>query len=64
MSSAVSLEHLAFHHPPIVTAGELTLKILMEFKQSCHDFFSHAKGGVANDMKVACIFPSFQDQLV
>ena len=50
--------------PSVVTAGELTPKVLMEFEQACHNFFSHAKGGVPNSSKVSRILPSFQDQLV
>jgi len=64
MSSMASLEHTTFHHPPVLTSGEITPKVLMEFEQTCHYFFTHAKGGVTDEARVSRILPCFQDQLV
>jgi reverse transcriptase-like protein/integrase-like protein/chromodomain-containing protein len=63
-SNTATLEYLTLHHPPVLTSGELSPRVVMEFEQSCLDYFANAKGGVTDELQVIRILPSFQDQLV
>ena len=58
-----SVIHNAYNHPLIITEGELTPKLIMEFEQACQTFFDNAKGGVPDDQKVVWILPAFKDTL-
>lgn len=64
MSATTCVIHNTYNHPPTVTEGELTPKLIMEFEQACHTFFDNAKGGVPDEQKVACILPTFKDPLI
>ena len=59
--SGPCIEHHALHHAPIITAGILTPAILLDFEYACEDFFSNAKGGINNDLKVIV---SYQDSKI
>ena len=59
-----SVEHHALHHPPILTVGVPIAMVLLEFEDACKDFFGNAKGGIADDVKVTCILPSFKDPIL
>lgn len=61
---APSAIHNAYNHPPIITKGEITPKIIMEFEQACQTFFDNAKGSVPDNQKVARILPAFKDTLI
>ena len=58
------VEHHSLHHAPILTAGVPTPAILLEFEDACEDFFSNAKGGVTDELKVTRILPSFKDPII
>ena len=58
------VEHHSLHHAPILTAGVPTPALLLEFEDACEDFFSNAKGGVTDELKVTCILPSFKDPII
>ena len=58
------VEHHSLHHAPIITAGVLNPAILLEFEDACQDFFANAKGGVAADVQVTRILPSFKDPII
>ena len=64
MTTGASIIHTAYNHPPTVTEGELTPKIVMEFEQLCHTFFDNAKGGIPEEQRVARILSAFKDTLV
>ena len=59
-----SVIHTVYNHPPTVTEGELTLKIVMEFEQACQTFFNNVKGGIPEEQKVAHVLPAFKDTLI
>ena len=58
------VEHHSLHHAPIITAGVPTPAVLLEFEDACEDFFSNAKGGVTDELKVTRILPSFKDPII
>ena len=58
------VEHHSLHHAPILTAGVPTPAVLLEFEDACEDFFSNAKGGVTDELKVTRILPSFKDPII
>ena len=58
------VEHHSLHHAPILTGGVLTPAVLLEFEDACEDFFSNAKGGVTDELKVTRILPSFKDPII
>ncbi|KAF8810176.1 hypothetical protein BYT27DRAFT_7336932, partial [Phlegmacium glaucopus] len=62
-SSLASVEHLVFNQPPVVSAGNLSPRIIYDFDQFCQDFFANAKTPLPNDKKVIRILPCFQDPL-
>ena len=59
-----SVEHHSLHHAPILTAGVPNSAILLEFEDACEDFFTNAKEGVSNELKVIRIPPSFKDPII
>lgn len=58
------MEHHALHHAPILTMEVPTAVVLLEFEEACEDFFGNAKGGIADNVKVTRILPSFKDPIV
>jgi hypothetical protein len=70
MSSSITttlfptVEHYVLHHAPLLTAGVPNAAILLEFEDACEDFFSNAEGGIADDVKVTRILPSFKDPII
>ena len=62
--STPSVEHHSLHHAPILTSGVPTPAVLLDFEDACKDFFTNAKGGVNNNVKVIHILPNFKDPII
>ena len=62
--SGPCVEHHTLHHAPIITTGVLTPAILLDFEYACEDFFSNAKDGINDALKVIHILPGFKDPII
>ena len=59
-----TVTQLDMRHPPTVSEGDITPQVVSDFEYSAKMFFVNAKGGVADDQKVARILGCFMDTLV
>ena len=58
------ISHPIMSRAPIVTNGDITLKIVCKFETHCATFFINAKDGVADNQKVKKILGCFENNLV
>ena len=63
-SKTATIKHNVLIHPPVMTDGEISPKIIREFEVRCAVYFMNVKGGVADDQKVKKLLGSFKNTLV
>ena len=63
-TNTASVKHDVITHPPMITDGELSPKIIREFEIRCNVYFMNIKGGVADDQKVRKLLGSFKNTLI
>ena len=63
-TNMASVKHNVITHPPMITDGKLSPKIIWEFEIRCNVYFMNIKGGVADDQKVRKLLGSFKNTLI
>jgi hypothetical protein len=63
-SKLATVHHPIMSHPPIMTSGEITPKVVWEFENRCEVFFLNGKEYIPDDRKVAKILGCFEQDFV
>ena len=59
-----TVKHDTLTHPPVLSDGEISPKVIREFENRCKVYFMNVKGGVPDDQKVTKLLGSFRNTLI
>ena len=63
-SKMALVKHDTITHPPVISDGGISPKVIWEFKNQCVVYLMDVKGGVMEDQRVTKLLGSFKNTLI